>query len=456
MKIVLLFGLMASAVLNPDAFGYGEGYADLVEKVQGAVVHIETTQGVQKSPHTFDPFEFFRDRRQNPRASSGSGFLISSDGYIVTNRHVVADSKKVKVLLSNNHSYEARLIGADNSLDVALLKIDAEGLPYFEMGDSDTMRIGDVLLAMGYPLELGFTVTTGIVSGIGRNLRTGNMDLGTYIQTDADITFGNSGGPLVNTRGKVIGINTLIMSRGETFGFAIPSNLFMHSVDQLRRYGKVRRGALGIQVGDLTPEALEYYDLDHGALVAAVQQGFPAEKAGIKRNDVILAINGMKVKNGNDVVAIIAGKSPGARVRLRLLSEGKEKEKTVKLVDRNQLSGEDENEPEERQPEESSLELGFSVVPLDESFRAKVGLSRNQRGMVIHLVDPTSLAAERGLHPGMVITRVNNKAVRSVRDIRSALKSVKKNQPVPLDVIELTSGHGVYVQSERTVFLRKQ
>lgn len=450
MKHLFISFLLAGALISWAQTG---GYADLVERVQGAVVHIETVGETVSNPHgNFDFFNQFQQRapRRAPRGS-GSGFIISSDGYVVTNRHVVADSTKVKVVLTDSKSYEAELVGIDDSLDIALLKIDGQNLPHVKIGNSDKMRIGDELLAMGYPLSLGFTVTRGILSGIGRNMNMGNLDLGTYLQTDADITFGNSGGPLLNTKGEVIGINTMILSEGETYGFAIPSNLFTHSIDELKEHGRVRRGALGIGVSALSEEALEYYGLERGALVTAVYDDFPAKKAGVQRDDVILEINGKAVKDNLDVVSTIANMRPGEEVKLHLLSRGKETTKTVVLADRNNFSSDTPQAEKEAEPEE--VNLGLSMAPLDRSMRSQLGLDRDNGGMVVMDVKAGSLAEESGLAPGSVITQINHQPVRSIDDVRKALKGVEKNAPVPLSVLD--RGRRGYSETERTVFLRK-
>jgi serine protease Do len=440
----------------------GEGYADLVDSVKDAVVHIRTTQEI---PESHGGFDFFRNRgqggpREFPRGS-GTGFVISPDGYIVTNRHVVADSKSVTVVIGEGKMYEAELIGTDDSIDVALIKVDVKNLTFLKTGNSDKMRLGDPLLAMGYPLELGFTVTTGIVSGIGRNLRNGGIDLATYIQTDADITFGNSGGPLLNTKGEVVGINTFILSQGETLGFAIPSNLFINSVEQLKKYGHIKRGALGIQVGDLLPEAQDYYDLEYGAVVNSVTPGFPAEKAGVRADDVILKVNGIVVKNAADVVAAISSKPPGAKVGLTVFSDGESKEMAVVLGDRGKLldrDGDDRGSSapprEEEEPEVfDDLGLGFSVTPIGPAIHE---LEDSLEGMKVEDVYNDSLAARRGLASGDVITHVNRKQIRSVQDIRDALKPLEKGDPIKLRVVRFTRVQRSISRSDRSVFVRKE
>lgn len=462
MKPVLrIFTLLVGMTPSAAVFADFESYADLVEKLQLAVVNIQTTQ-IDRTATPSDPFKFFRSPRERGRQrqfqGSGSGFIISPDGYILTNRHVVNDSKNITVLFSNNRSFKGRLIGTDDSMDIALLKIDTQGLDFFPIGDSGIMRIGDPVLAMGYPLQLGFSVTTGIISGIGRNMRNGSVDLATYIQSDADITFGNSGGPLINSKGEVIGMNTMIVTSGETFGFAIPSNLFRNSVDQLKRFGKVRRGALGVQVGDLSPEALEYYHLDHGALVAGVTKGLPAQKAGLSRDDVILEINGAKVRDSSDVVAVISSKAPGEKVSLRYLSGGKVKHTEIKLGNRDDLFRENGAAAAEETGSDiyQGSGLGFSLIPLDEGARRELGLEKDLGGMVVKEVEPGGSADRNGLQPGTIVTHINREAISNAGDVARAIRESGKNDIIPVRLIEIARSWTGYTENERTIFLRKQ
>ena len=454
MKTTLVVAMM-TLVIAPTlwAWGDGEGYADLVERVQAAVVNIQSTKVETGYSGSGNPFEFFNRRSPAPRQfqGAGTGFIISEDGYIVTNRHVVNDSDDLKVIMVEGKTYEATLVGTDDSLDVALIKIDAHGLNYLKLGDSDKMRIGDTVLAMGYPLQFGFSVTKGIISGFGRNLP--GADLATYIQTDADITFGNSGGPLINNDAEVIAINTMIISQGETYGFSIPSNLFMNSIDQLRRHGKVERGALGVSLANLTEEAREYYNISHGVLVNGINRGLPAERAGIKEEDVILEVDGAQVKKVEDVVAAISSKPPGERVSLKLLSNGREQNKTLTLADRRRLFDNAEPEPARYEVSPSvSTGLGFKVTALNRQNHPQYGNGNQDDGLLVEEVDPESLAAERGIRPGSIITHIDRKPVATPKDMNRVLDSIPANRPVPVRVLEITRTRAV----ERTVFLRKR
>ena len=347
--------LLVLAMTGPLAWAQ-QGYADLVESVQDAVVFIENSGREDgESRRMPNLFEFFEQRDEEPeeqprrqQLGTGSGFVISEDGYIVTNRHVVDESETVTIRFLDEREFEGRIVGLDDSLDVALIKIEAKGLRYLKVGDSKRMRIGDALLAMGYPLDLGFSVTSGIVSGFGRNMRTGSMDLATYIQTDADISFGNSGGPLVNVKGEVVGINTMIITRGGNFTFAIPSELFAPSIEDLKSYGRVRRGALGISVSGLPPNVQREAGVEEGALIADIFEGMPAAEAGLKIGDIILEIDGKKVRDSADVVATVSGRKPGEAVRLQILSGGRKHTASFVLGERTDFSN---NERRERRRE---------------------------------------------------------------------------------------------------------
>ena len=458
-------GILAilAMLVNTLSVAANEGYADLVAKTQSAVVNIQVEQRAVEQTRRMNPFDFFgappqRQQRQPRPQGAGTGFIISPDGYILTNRHVVADSERIEVLVEQK-SFKGELVGVDDSLDVALIKIDADNLNFLKIGNSDAMRIGDIVLAMGYPLSLGFSVTTGIISGIGRDLRVESMDVARYIQTDADITFGNSGGPLINTKGEVIALNTLIVTRGETFGFSIPSNLLVNSVEQLKSFGEVRRGALGVSISDLNSEAADYFGIEHGALVGGVTKGLPAEKAGIKEDDVILALDGEKVTGANDVIATVSAKKPGDKIRVQVLSNGKKREKVIKLGNRSDLM--DNGRPSRRgfEPEpDSSTEsgLGFSVLPLNDRRRADLDLIRDAEGVLIDEVDPNSIAARKGLQPGTVLLKINNQSVSSLKEVRKITDPIEKGEAVALRVVEFARSFSGVNRNERTIFARKE
>jgi len=455
MKMALIIAIAAS--LAPAVRGGDGGFADLVAKVQGAVVSIQT---VQETPvRGRNPFEEFfggPHQRQAPEGW-GTGFVITPDGYILTNRHVVADSKEITVQTLGGQSYNGKVIGTDDSLDVALVKIDANNLVYLEMGDSDSKRVGDVVLAMGYPLRLGFTVTSGIISGIGRDLNVFDIDVARYIQTDADITFGNSGGPLIDSSGKVIGINTLIVSQGETYGFSIPSNLFRNAAEQLKEHGRVKRGALGVGLADLDEDARAFYAVTHGARITTVNDGLPAKAAGIQTDDVILDIDGVTIKNSNDVIDVISNKLPGDKVTLTLVHDGKTSKKTVALGDRDKLIGKDAGETEEMESEDATKDfgLGFSALTLDDRTRRELGLGREVQGVVIDDVDE-AVTRHKGLERGMIVTEINGQDITNISDFEKAMKKVPSGKPVRLRVTAMTRTFQGNQAIDRTIFITKK
>lgn len=459
MKLRMIFAL---ALVTGWTWAQDNGYADLVERIQEAVVNVQTTQVDSSAMERgFNPFDFFRDPSertpQRDGRAVGTGFFISPDGYIVTNRHVVAGASEIQITTTGDKTFTASVVGTDDSMDVALLKADVRDATFLTMADSDQLRIGDRVLALGYPLQLGFSVTSGLISGIGRNMVTGDVDLATYLQTDADITFGNSGGPLVNVRGEVVGLNTLIVSRGETYGFAIPSNLFKHSVDELRTFGVVRRGALGVQVSDLSEEAKEYYGVDGGALVRSVTAGMPAEAAGLRRDDVILTINGTPVRGSNDVVSMIANMPPDAEVSITYQSRRDQKTTSLRLGNRADLMA-DSPRRATRNPMSSAEEsgLGFSVMPLNAAARRHMGIDEDVQGLLVLDVTDGSLAARKGIATGTLITHINDQPVKSMSDLTNALADEPAEVLVPVRVMDLQAGQGAVEASQRTVFLRKQ
>lgn len=311
------------------------GYVELVERVAPAVVTIEVTKATQAA--TDEGFEEFsrrfggqdrpRDRQQPPAQGAGTGFIISPDGQIVTNAHVVEDAREVTVTLADGRELTARVIGLDEATDVALLDVDETGLPTLDFGSSEVLKVGENVVAMGNPFGLGNTVTTGIVSAIGRDLRSGPFD--DFIQTDAAINRGNSGGPLLNAEGDVIGMNTAIISpTGGSIGlgFAVPSDLVEQVVADLADDGTVERGWLGVQIGVVSDEVIAALGLDdaNGTMIEAVMPGTPAEAAGLRKGDILTKVNGATLDGPRDLTRAIAGDQPGSEVELTLLRRGKE------------------------------------------------------------------------------------------------------------------------------------
>src|SRR6266581_1824804 len=330
-------------------------FADIAERVNPAVVSITSTEMVdpgQKVPF-HSPFEFFfgpDNRRRQQRApeeprredSGGSGFIISEEGFILTNNHVIEGADKIRVRLTgDDEDYPAEVVGADPSTDLALIKISvSHKLPTVPLGDSDALRVGDWVIAVGNPYFYEHTVTVGVVSAKGRKLRELSRDfsLDDFIQTDAAINFGNSGGPLVNAAGEVVGVNSAISSVGQGIGFAVPINVAKGIMEQLRTKGKVSRGYLGIELAEITPDLQEAFGLstEKGALVNSVKPHLPAEEAGLKRGDVIVAVDGKNVESTSEVVHLVSAKEPGSSVKLTVLRNGKEVTFNARLADRSQ------------------------------------------------------------------------------------------------------------------------
>jgi len=344
----------------------------------------------------------------------GSGVIVTKDGYILTNNHVVDNAEEVKVALQDGHEYTAKVVGRDPKSDVAVIKIDAKNLPAVPLADSDKVEVGDVVLAIGNPFGIGQTVTTGIVSATGRSGAVG-LDYEDFIQTDAAINPGNSGGALVDIEGRLIGINTAILSRSggnQGIGFAIPTNLAKDVMESLIADGKVTRGYLGIMIQDLTPALAEEFKLNEstkGALVGDVTANSPAEKAGLKSGDVILEFNGTKVTDSRHLKLQVARTKPGETVPVKVLRDGGTKTLDVKV---RQLPGTEELAKNDRHSNSDEGTLnGVAVSDLDARARQELNVPANLKGVVVTEVEPDSAAAEAGLRPGDVIQEINRKPV---------------------------------------------
>ncbi len=334
-----------------EVIGFPQSFADLAEKVKPAVVNISTTTTVKVPANPFSqffgpneqgPFEDFLKKhfgnmpdRELKQSSLGSGFIIDKDGFIITNNHVVEGADEIKVRLVDGREFRARVVGRDPKTDLALIKISSifKDLPVLPLGDSDKIRVGDWVLAVGNPFGLENTVTQGILSARGRELGAGPFD--SFLQTDAPINPGNSGGPLVNLKGEVIGINSAIIASGQGLGFAIPSNIAKKIIPELKEKGKIVRGWIGVSIQTITPEIAETLGLKEteGALVADVVHGGPAEKAGIKRGDIIVMFQDKAIKKASDLSAAVAGVQPGKDVPVKVLRSGKEITLTIKVAE---------------------------------------------------------------------------------------------------------------------------
>jgi Do/DeqQ family serine protease len=428
--------------------GSRTSYADIVDRVAPAVVMVNVEQRAkpaQQQQQREIPFldnPMFRDlipqqpqQPQRPQRGIGSGVIVSADGTILTNNHVIEGADKINIELSDNRSFEAKVIGTDPLSDLAVVKIEAQNLPFLNLGDSDKVRVGDIILAIGNPLGIGQTVTAGIVSAKGR--RTGISDgsqdaFEDFLQIDAPINRGNSGGALVNLNGELVGINSQILSTPGAsggnigIGFSIPSNMAKSVMEQLVAGGKVRRGMLGINIQNPTEEMKEAFGLKDtkGVLVGGVKTGSAADKAGIKRGDVIVAIDGEKVEDSNALRNRVAGTLPGTEINLTLLRNGGEQQVKVTLDElkpaNSPNSGAEEGDKKEPEKSAEGGRLGLDLQPLTPEIAQRLKIP-DAKGMIITGVDPTGAAAEKGVQRGDVLLEINRQEVASFEDVKSAL-----------------------------------
>lgn len=398
-------------------------FAGIANAISPSVVNISTTKVVQKGSAPFfddpffdffNPFRDFKTPKKWKEQSLGSGVIVSGDGYIITNNHVVEQADEIRVTLLDKRAFDARIIGADPKSDVAIVKIGAKDLQAIRWGDSDKLQVGEFVLAIGNPYRLSHTVTMGIISAVGR-ANVGIADYEDFIQTDAAINPGNSGGPLVNIKGELIGINTAIFSRSggyQGIGFAVPSNMARLVMDQLIQEGKVTRGWLGVSIQELTPELSRKFGLKRskGALVGDVVRGGPAEKAGIKSGDIILEFNGKKVKNVGNLRNMASECKVGSKVSITIFRDGTESSRNVVI---SELPIETASMVPETQPGESTFEelTGFIVIKLSEESARQLGLNKNEKGVVVLRVEPGSSADEVGIRKGDVIQEIDRKKI---------------------------------------------
>ncbi len=433
----------------------GKAFATIAKKASPAVVGLKTEKTVTRDYPTsrewpfgdqFDPFEddffdyFFRRRsphRRSPRPkhrqlAQGSGFIISHDGYILTNNHLVGDADGITVKLADDREFTAKIIGTDPESDVAVIKINADNLPTLELADSDALEVGEWVIAMGNPFGLSHTVTAGIVSAKGRS----NVGLTTYedyIQTDAAINPGNSGGPLLNIDGKVVGINTAIVTgysnyRGNIgIGFAIPVNMAKTVYGQLIEGGTVVRGFLGVNIQDLTPELAKSFGLEDtkGVLIPNVNEDSAAEKAGIKQGDIVVEFKGEPVEKARKLQNRVAMLKPGTKVKMVILRDGKRKELTVELGERPPIE-------QIAAGRSHTLEkLGLTVQNLTEELAQRLGYG-GLEGVIVTWVGPDSEAARKGITPGTLIMEVDRKPVKNTKDFNKTIEKAGKEGTVLL------------------------
>ena len=413
-----------------------QGFVEVGKKAIPAVIFIRATANVQaqskSSKEHDDPMEYFNDRFRRffedpgPRVSGGSGFLATKDGYIVTNYHVVKDADEITVILNNGDEYPAKLIGKDPRTDVAVIKIEGKDLPYLTFGDSDNLDIGQSVVAIGYPFALQATLTTGVVSGKGRqNLHIN--DLEDFIQTDAAINFGNSGGPLTNLNGEVIGINSAILSRGTGIGFAIPSNWVKYIMTQIIDSGSVKRGYIGIAMQEIDKEMAEAISLEktEGVLISEVLKDSAAEKAGLKEGDIILEYNDKPIKTIANFRNEISLLEPGKKINLVILRKGEKQQISLELG----------QHPVEYLSSNQTTQLGMEVVEVKDispDIMGKWGYQDIKEGLIITSIKRNSLAAKAGLRPGMLLIQVNQQRIKTAKDFHDSMESAKNNKHILL------------------------
>jgi serine protease Do len=433
-------------------------FADIAEQIEPAIVSVTATDIVKADKrrrpyHNFggdgqgqDPFEFFfgpdgpkrrgggDEDEDQKQLSGGTGFLIESDGYILTNNHVVEGADKVEVKVGDRDEYKAKIVGRDPATDLALLKIDGtKPFPTVRLGDSDRIRVGEWVMAIGDPLNFDKSVTVGVISGKGRyaGLSRATSAFENLIQTDAAINFGNSGGPLVNVNGEVVGINTAISRFAQNIGFAVPVNVAKRLLPQLKK-GKVVRGFLGVNIESVNRKWQEAYGLKSadGALVQSVEKGKPADKSGLKYGDVITKVDDVAVKNNRDLIDYVSSKAPGAKITIGYIRDGRETSTVATLETR----PEDGEKPAVSEEEEGKVSrqkmLGLEVDDLTPRARRAYGIDKDAKGVVVTHVKSVSPAADANLVEGDVILEVNGGAVASVEDMQAAIQKAPKGKYV--------------------------
>jgi len=419
-------------------------FAELAEHAKPGVVNIQTVKTIKGGGRVFkhffgqpfggqnDKFDdflapFFNQRPQSRKEKSlGSGFVISKDGYIVTNNHVIKDADQIKVILHDKTQYDAKIIGTDPVTDLALIKIKGKDLVPLKFGSSSKAEVGSWVVAIGSPFGLEQTVTAGIVSAKGRILGSGPYD--DFIQTDASINPGNSGGPLLNLEGEVIGINTAIIRSGQGIGFAIPSDLATGVIGQLTDQQSVSRGWMGVAIQDITEEMAQYYNIKEirGVYVAKVYEGDPAEKAGVKAGDVIFRINDKDIDSSRDLSLTIAGSLVGEEVDVKLIREGKEKLLKVKLGKR------PENGSEMVKANQDFDLFGFRFKQMDADIAGKLGYPGNIKGLVVIEIEPDSKASNTIVRHGDLLMEINHNEVSTIKEYKEYLKTINKGTTVQL------------------------
>ncbi len=432
-----------------------ESFTSLAENIRPAVVNIRTVKTIKGGGPVFrsfnkgpfqnknrDPMEEFFNRffgeekqREFKHRSLGSGFFIDKAGFIVTNNHVIEDADKIEVILKSGKKFEAEIIGRDPNTDIAIIKIEAKDVfPAVTLGNSDSLEVGQWVVAIGSPFGLEQTVTAGIVSAKGRVIGSGPYD--DFIQTDASINPGNSGGPLINMKGRVVGINTAIISGGQGIGFAIPINMAKGIFQQLRKHGEVTRGWLGVVIQDLSEELAGYYGIKSkkGVIITEAVPDDPADKAGIKAEDIILKVNGRKVETSRDLTKMIAGTSVGKKIKILVLRKGEKKEFTVKIAKRPDTKKISTNQ---RKKEED--ELGINVSELTDEQARRFGIP-NTEFVIITAVLPEGKGDRAGLKELDIIKEINHHIIKTKQDYKKAIKNIRTGETISFFIRRMNVG----------------
>jgi len=434
LRILLIF---LACSLSVGGFAQPQDFTSVAKKAIPATVYIKVKSNETRNPFadqfdSRDPFgnDFFRfffspRMQQQPSIGQASGFIVSADGHIVTNSHVVKDTSEISVMLQDGRELPGRIVGQDSNTDIAIVKINADNLPYLEFGDSDALQIGQWAIAIGNPLGLQATLTVGVVSAKGRN----NLDLATYeefIQTDAALNRGNSGGPLLDINSKVIGMNTAIVTGYGGIGFAIPSNMISRIMDQIIKSGKVTRGFIGVSLQDVDQELAQAFDWKQngGALIADVSKGSPAEKAGLQQGDIIQSYNGIPVTDMITFRNSIALSPPGTKISLTISRKGRVLEILLMI-------GDLPDDPQSAEAPDQDNQLGIEVQDLTPDNARLLGLEMGS-GVLVSSVSPNSLADLGGLKKGALILEVNQKKVSTTGQFNAALKETPAGKPLLL------------------------
>ncbi len=423
----IVTGMSMEAIAKPVDPVAGNPIAKIAEEASPAVVNIDTETMVKRSlfPFADDPFfrQFFGDQWDQftqiiPMKGKGSGFIVSKDGYILTNNHVIEGADKITVSLADGRQLDAKIVGKDPTFDLAVIKVTAGNLPVLPLGDSDAVQVGEWVVAIGNPFGLDHTVTVGVISAKNRSIRAGNVSFDGFLQTDAAINPGNSGGPLLDLDGKVVGINTAIIPYAQGIGFAIPINMAKSVIDDLVSYGRVRRGWLGVYVQPLTSDIAQAYGLkvEKGAVVADVVPDSPADKAGIERGFVITKIDGVEINDDQDLVFQIRKRMAGDKIKIEMATSSGKRSITVTLEE---IPG----QTEEPRLEVSDLEesLGIEVSPVTPTLKQKYNID-SEKGVVVVGVKPGSISDRVGIREGDLILEANGVALKTVDDLKKALQ----------------------------------